>query len=383
MKKTVKLLFSLLTAVAMAFGVVLPTVSAQDTNWDEVLTQINAVNQDVVSMEGNGNISVVADGFLNATLNTDFRFNTEERFALELSGDVTGEIISADAEGNETSMPLDFAGKATLLEGIGYLFDGSSWTVEDLSAQEEEVAAQYEEMMAQITEQAQTINDPALTQKYFDLSETDTEYVITLKQDINSDEFWADVESQVNLEELTQQSIDEAVTQAEAAGEPLTEEERQELQEQILASTEAGKKLIFQLIDSMEYRYSKETYYMTYMSMDFSLDSADIAELAQSMGETTEGMPEDFNLVFTLEFNFANHGQVFDIAVPEGAPTFNDAEVSEEASATEETEVSEESEVSEEETTEESDVEETTPEESTEEETTEETAPEEETESAE
>ena len=87
MKKSIKIFFSLLTTVTMAFGVVAPTVSAQDTNWDEVLTQLNEVNQEVVSMEGDGTINVSADQFIDAALNFDFRYNVEEAFALELAGD--------------------------------------------------------------------------------------------------------------------------------------------------------------------------------------------------------------------------------------------------------------------------------------------------------
>ena len=342
MKKSIKIFFSLLTTVTMAFGVVAPTVSAQDTNWDEVLTQLNEVNQEVVSMEGDGTINVSADQFIDAALNFDFRYNVEESFALELAGDVTGELVTTDAEGNPSSMPLDFAGQASIIDGIAYLFDGSSWTVEDVSAQEEQIAADFESIMSQAQEQAETINDPALTQKYFDLSETDSEYVMTLKQDIDSEEFWADIESQVNLEQIKQESIDQAIAQAEAAGEELTEEDRQMLQDQMDQSFEAGKKIAFQLVDNMEMRYSKDTYYLTYLVMDYSLDSADMEQIAADMGESTESLPEDFNVAFSMEFNFTNHGEVFDIVVPEGAPTFDEASSTEE-SATEGTESLEES----------------------------------------
>lgn len=342
MKKSIKIFFSLLTTVTMAFGVVAPTVSAQDTNWDEVLTQLNEVNQEVVSMEGDGTITVSADQFIDAALNFDFRYNVEEAFALELAGDVTGELVTTDAEGNPSSMPLDFAGQASIIDGIAYLFDGSSWTVEDVSAQEEQIAAEFDSIMAQIQEQADTMSNPELTQKYFDLSETDSEYVMTLKQDINPDEFWADVESAVDMEQIKQETIDQTIQQAEANGQEVTEEDRQTLEEQMDLSMEATKSVMFQLVDTMEFRYSKETYYLTHILMDFSLNRANMEEIAADMGETTEGIPEDFNVAISMEFNFANHGEVFDIVVPEGAPTFDEASSTEE-SATEGTESLEES----------------------------------------
>ena len=375
MKKSIKIFFSLLTTVTMAFGVVAPTVSAQDTNWDEVLTQLNEVNQEVVSMEGDGTITVSADQFIDAALNFDFRYNVEEAFALELAGDVTGELVTTDAEGNPSTMPLDFAGQASVIDGIAYLFDGSSWTVEDVSAQEEQIAAEFDNVMAQMQEQADTMSNPELTQKYFDLSETDSEYVMTLKQDINPDEFWADVESLVDMEQIKQETIDQTIQQAEASGQEVTEEDRQTLEEQMDLSMEATKSVMFQLVDTMEFRYSKETYYLTHMLMDFSLNRANMEEIAADMGETTEGIPEDFNVAFSMEFNFANHGEVFDIVVPEGAPTFDEASSTEE-SATEDTESLEES-TSEESVPAEETSEETTEvpaEESSEEETTEESS---------
>ncbi|HBY89722.1 MAG: hypothetical protein ACTHYF_04470 [Ruoffia tabacinasalis] len=375
MKKSIKIFFSLLTTVTMAFGVVAPTVSAQDTNWDEVLTQLNEVNQEVVSMEGDGTINVSADQFIDAALNFDFRYNVEEAFALELAGDVTGELVTTDAEGNPSTMPLDFAGQASIIDGIAYLFDGSSWIVEDVSAQEEQIAAEFDSMMAQIQEQADTMSNPELTQKYFDLSETDSEYVMTLKQDINPDEFWADIESHVDMEQIKQETIDQTIQQAEANGQEFTEEDRQTLEEQMDLSMEATKSVMFQLVDTMEFRYSKETYYLTHMLMDFSLDRANMEEIAADMGETTEGIPEDLNVAFSMEFNFANHGEVFDIVVPEGAPTFDEASSTEE-SATEGTESLEESTTEEsvpaEETSEETT--EVPAEESSEEETTEESS---------
>lgn len=328
MKKTFKKFTAMLATASMAFTMVLPTVSAQDTNWDEVLTQINTVNQELVSMEGDGTITVAAQNMLDATLTMDFRYNTQERFAFEGSANLTGEMVTADAEGNETSMPIEFGGQATVLDGVGYLFDGQSWTVEDISAQEAQIAAQFEEIMAQVSEQSQTINDPELTKKYFDLTETDTEYALSLKSDINADEFWADVESKVNLEEIKQESIDQAVQQAEASGEALTQEEIDELTQQVNQSFEASKQVGFQLINSLEMRYSKETYYLTYMALDFGLDKADMDEIAANLGESAEDIPADFSLAFNLVFNFRNHGQVFDIAVPEGAPTFNSTEES-------------------------------------------------------
>ena len=318
----------MLATASLAFTMVLPTVSAQETNWDEVLTQINTVNEELVSMEGDGTITVVAQDMLDAALTMDFRYNTEERFAFEGSANLTGEMVTADAEGNETTMPIDFGGQATVLDGVGYLFDGQSWMVEDISAQEEQIAAQFDEIMAQVGEQSQTVNDPELTKKYFDLAETDTEYTLSLKPDINADEFWADIESQVNLEEIKQESIDQAVQQAEASGQSLTQEEIDELTQQIDQSFEASKQVGFQLINSLEMRYSKDNYYLTYIALDFGLDKADMDEVAANLGESADDIPADFNVSFNLVFNFRNHGQVFDIIVPEGAPTFDSTEES-------------------------------------------------------
>src|SRR5699024_11190640 len=149
MKKSIKIFFSLLTTVTMAFSVVAPTVSAQDTNWDEVLTQISEVNQEVVSMEGDGTINY-SDVLSDAALNFDFRYSVEEAFAFELAGDVTGELVERDAGGRLFRWSLPFAGQASIIDGIAYLFDGSSWTVKDVSARQEQLLADFDRFMAQI-----------------------------------------------------------------------------------------------------------------------------------------------------------------------------------------------------------------------------------------
>lgn len=330
MTKHVKWILSFVTAFMMTVGIISPSVSAQETNWDEVLTELNEVNQDVVSMEGDGAIHLDVADVANGSLTFDFRYNIDPAFAAEVNGAISGELMMADEEGNMQAVPLEFAGQAAVVDSVMYFFDGTSWIVEDISEIEEEFEAQFNQAMAQAQEQAGDMTASVeLTQKYFDLTETDTEYVMVLQDDINPDEFLADIEQYVDIEQIKQESLSQAIEQAEAAAEAqemeFTEADRQEMEAQFEQAFDAGIKLYFQIVDRMEIRYAKDTYYVTHMGIDLTFTEEDFAELAAEMGESSEGM-EGINIALSMEFNFDNHGEVFDITVPADAPTFDEAE---------------------------------------------------------
>lgn len=305
MKKTMKYLFSLLAVVALGFGAVLPTISAQDTDSKEVLSQIITANQDVVSMEGTGNVSLSVSDLASIDANVDFRFNNEERFAAEVTGDATGEL---------SSTPFNLSGEAALVDGVAYVNDGSSWKVKDVTAQEDQLAARFEQVMTKVANQS---TDALVNgaQKYFDFSETEAEYVLTLKEGIDAEEFWADVEDQVDVDRLAQLAVDEASAQADQTGVPLTDAQVQAVEDQAMESYEAAKGIAFEAVQHLELRFSKDNHYITYVGADFDLDGAQLEEL---LGRSTGGL----GLTGSGEVNFSNHGETFDIQAPADAPTF-------------------------------------------------------------
>ena len=135
--------------------------------------------------------------------------------------------------------------------------------------------------------QGQTPEDWELVQQLYDFEETETEYIMTLKDDVNYEQ----VLEMIDLEELKEQSrknteemieeieqaIEEARQEAEEAGEDpeefvgLTEEEKQEMLNSATENIEEQIKLGIQSLKDAEIHYDKETKRMTYTRMELSL----------------------------------------------------------------------------------------------------------------
>lgn len=337
MKKSIKWAMSLLATFTLGTASLTTSAVAQETDWDTILVELQETNQDVVSMTGDGSIYLSLADQLEGNVNFDFRYNLEPRFSMELNGALDAQIAqtiltgeSDEGMSSTETFPINFSGQVTLIDGIAYLFDGASWTVEDFSEMEEEFVAEFNRYLEEAKGQtAMWEGANELTKKYFDMTETDTEYVMTMKTGIDSEEFIADMNEYVDLDAVIEESIDQAVTEAQsltqAEGEELTEEEIQEIEDQAYDATQAGLSLVFEILDRMEVRYSKDTHYMTYMGMDMNITEEDIAQVAQEMGEIVDTSEfTGMNIVISMEFNFSDHGQVFDITVPADAPTFDD-----------------------------------------------------------
>lgn len=349
MKKGFKLLSSLFVALLMALNV-LPSVSAQSAA-SEVFAEINAVNQTapLESMHANGFLSVsFVSGEQSADIgqfNFDFSYNIDPRFAMEFDGEVISPFLGSDT----------YTLSAWASEGIAYLFDGvnNEWTVEDYSAQEYEISDQVYTAIndAQANQTELTADQLALVDKYADLTETDTDYVFTLKQGIDANELWADLESVVDMEALINEAIDQAKATAAEQGIEFSAEE-----EEIIRSTYSAETLATILATNpvISISYSKDGYKVTGMTMVLTINPNDFVEATEEEAAES-GLPE--TMIVTMEMTFDGHGQVFDIVVPEEALT---APTETEEVPTEETTeepVEETTEESTEETTEETDAE--------------------------
>ena len=358
MKKGFKLLGSLLVALLMAINV-LPTVSAQSTARD-VLTQINAAGQNQLeSMNANGFVSVAfQSGEQTADigqLNFDMSFNIDPRFSMEFQGEVVSPFL-----GSET-----YTLSAWALEGIAYLYDGvnDEWTIEDYSAQEQEISDQVYAAIneAQAQQGELTEEQIALAEKYSDFSETETDYVFTLKQDIDANELWADLNSAMDMEALINDAIEQAKATGAEQGVEFTAEDEEMIRS--LYSVETLE-AVLGTNPVISASYDKTTYKPTGISAVLTINPNDF------MGTTEEeaaesGMPE--TIIVTIEMTFGGHGETFEIVVPEAAFTAPTEDATEETTedATEETT----EDATEEESTEEDAVEETEEEAPAEEET--------------
>ncbi|MBG9982335.1 hypothetical protein HZY86_04330 [Aerococcaceae bacterium DSM 111020] len=344
----------LVTILVAVFFLVssIPTVYAQETNWEEVLTQITEANKTLPSLSGTGdaNISVVAEEEpqFAGNYNFDFRYNVEPRFSAELSlnGNTSFPVNEYDEDWNvvDTFMqeePTNFT--LTVVEGILYVFDGSSWTVEDISELEKQASDEYYQTLEEVENSGQNDITPELVsfyEKYFNLSETDTDYVFTLKENVNSEEFWNDLEasSNINIEAKKQEAIEQAIAQIEEqTEEPMTPEEKSQFEETYNKSFD----LALKIGQNITVSYDKASYIISGMTMDLQITEADIKEL---IGE--EIQDEDLGgLLIELAINltFDEQGQTFDIQVPADAPTFNDDSSTESISSDDQNVSSEES----------------------------------------
>lgn len=319
MKNSVTKMLSIIVAFTLMLGIgAIPTIQAQNTNWEEVLIEINEVNKEPVSMEGNGLINLEVVDVASGNLALDFRYDLEPDFEAEITAGLDALLYFENAEGEIESSPMNFSGQAILSEGMGYLFDGSTWYAEDMSEFIEVFAEEYQAGM----EQAEIINpeqNREITMKYMIMSETDTEYVMVLDPDLNEEEFWADIEAMIDLEKIKADAIDQVIEQGEAQGDEISVAERQELEDQYDMAFEAGKSFALDFMDHVEVRYSKENYYMTAMVMQMSMSDQDLNDMMLELGieDEEEMLPMDsFNMTLSIEMNFMNHGQNFDIQVP-------------------------------------------------------------------
>ncbi len=331
LKSKRKLFTIFVTVFFLIFNI--SAVQAQETNWEEVLTQITEANKTIPSLSGIGdaNISVVAEEQpqFEGKYNFDFRYNVDPRFSgeLALNGSSSFPVNEYDDEWNvvDTSMqeqPTDFT--LTIVEGILYVFDGSSWTVEDITEIETQASEEYYQALSEAEETGQYQVTPELVafyEKYFDLSETETDYVFTLKDNVNSEEFWNDLEasSNFNLEAKKQEAVEQAIAQIEEqTEEPMSAEERTQFEE----TYNKAFNFILDVGSNITMSYDKATYMISGMNMNLQITEADIKELigAEISDENLGGLLIDL----AINLTFDEQGQSFDIQVPADAPTFNE-----------------------------------------------------------
>jgi len=313
----IKLLSGLVTFTLMLGVGPVPQLNAQETNWEEVLTQIYEANKEMVSMEGNGTINLEVQDMLSGDVSMNFQYNLDPVFAADVSGAIDALLYSENAEGELESFPINFSGQAVIADRMAYFFDGSSWYTEDISEAYDMFAEQFQAGLDQAN-QMTAEQRVEMTMKYYDLTETDTEYVTTLKADINEEEFWADVEEMLDMEKIKADAIEQVIEQGEAQGEELTDEMQAKVEEQLNLAFEAGKSIVFKFINRAEMRYSKDTYYLTGLMVEMSMNDQDVNDLMLEMGMEEEALlPVDsFNMTMSMEMNFMNHAQTFDIQVP-------------------------------------------------------------------
>lgn len=288
------------SAVALG-GPVASTVSAQTTYDEAFFTSITEANKELSAVKVDGSISVSAvSGGQSADLGAmtfNAAFNVEP-----LSFAATSEINSMFLGGQALAF------SAYLQDSIVYLGATSpegtqDWTAMNLATYMDQIKAAYEQAMTQA--QSNVAMQQELTQKYFDVTESDTDYVFSLKQGINADELWADITKSIDIEKIKS----DALAQYEAtSGEAVTDEMRQNI-DQIYSVESLKQFLAFNPV--IETTYNKESKLLTGVNVLLNVKPADFAGEADDLAGS---FPEDLSVKVTL--TFADHNQPQEITVP-------------------------------------------------------------------
>lgn len=309
MKKVTKVLSSLLVALMMTFSV-MPQVSAQETNTREVLEQIQAASSSLESMQVDGHIALaLKSGEQQSDLgqfNFDMVYNIDPRFSAEFNGEIISAFLGSEA----------YTLSAWAQDGVAYLYDGmeDAWTVEDYSAQEQDISDQVYQAISEAEAMQVEVTDEyvALVDKYLTFSETETDFVYTVNENINAQELWADLDAVVDLEAIREEAIAQAKTQATEQGIEFSAEDEELIRSMYSVET---LETILATNPHIEVHYAKDTYKLSKMIFNVTINPNDFMSTEEEVSaEEAAALPE--NIMISMEMNFSNYGQAFDITVP-------------------------------------------------------------------
>lgn len=363
MKKMKKWLVVGLLGSSIGMGTLGQSVHAE-TDWQSIYEELVETSMELQPTSGTYQLTANLVGADELSVNGDvdgaFKFTTEP---LTAQGNVTIKGLVNPPASEEDAHPqnIDFTGEAIYVDDTVYYNTGFEWEVINFDGFEE----QFAEIFDQIKDmQGQTPEDWELVQQLYDFEETETEYIMTLKDDVSYEQ----VLEMIDLEELKEQSrknteemieeieqaIEEARQEAEEAGEDpeefvgLTEEEKQEMLNSATENIEEQIKLGIQALKDAEIHYDKETKRMTYTRMEIELDGPAIREVMEEVNGMTEeesAVLDEFKLMLTLEIHIDPEFQGGPITAPTlGSSVENEAaDESEEALEESEEESSDES----------------------------------------
>ncbi|MGX7091701.1 hypothetical protein [Hutsoniella sourekii] len=318
MKRVYKWLASM-SILGLALSPVSHLVQAEELDSEAILEELEAANQDVEAMTGHGAVTVtIADStadLLDVQTDLEFQFQPEP-FALQLSGQIDGlaqDFVSEDSESSSEAEPIHFAGSATIVDNVAYLFDGTTWTVQDVSGEINEFQSRYEE--AKDEAEANVAANRQLNAELSEITETDDAYVVSMKTDLDPDSLYERLNETVNFDQIIEDSLAQA---RELQDEPLSAEEEAAIKE----AQEKGIKVAFAGIQQSEAVYDKESKKLKEMTMKFALSPDQLTDI---MGADAE---EFANLSVSVDFHLVidQYGEDVVIQVPEGAPTFDASE---------------------------------------------------------
>lgn len=347
MKKTIERFSKMI--VAMIGLSVVPGVHAQDDNV-ALMQELTEANQDYVSQafdyDSDIYLEINNQKYADLKIQGKGKYNVDSQFSGEADIDINGEMsqqqstnstvnteeseaVSEETAPQETSEvtlePVSFQTSVVILDNIAYALEGEQWHSEDISEELKEVSKSIDELKTQVDPETVKALNEKLT-PYMNISETDSEYIVSLKDDIDSESFWADVNEVIDIESIKEQAIKDAEAQAKEQGVQFTDAQR----DQVVYFVDKGLAFALDMISNNESHYDKESKKLTKSIVNIAITEEDLAKIV-GMDKEALGMTLKANI--DMEFNFTNHGETFDIQAPEGATSSE--EVSEDASSEE------------------------------------------------
>lgn len=295
-----------------------PVEAQTETDWDQVLRSISEKNSNLLSMEVEGRIDLEADNLGSSFLELDFRYSLEPHLAVDINFWLVGERVEYGPQGANGIVPIEDSGPVLIIDGLVYYFNGYVWTVSDAT----EILNLLEEEWLINTPAPDILNDQqmeaylAFLQKYYDLSENETEYIIQLKENIHRPVFWQDAQDYQDL--FLENGITQSTTATSSNQNNITPYEEW---------SESEKDAYFLIYQQLEMRYSKADYYLSSISFNLEANEEETQVLADYFYLTNIIEMADTNwFKLNLTLNFSNHGEAFEIKVPVNAPEYLEPE---------------------------------------------------------
>ncbi|NLJ17709.1 MAG: hypothetical protein GX355_02490 [Globicatella sulfidifaciens] len=305
-----KKFFALAASTLLFTGPVATTTMAQTTIDENVLTEIQEANKHFESVKWDGfiKVSAVSD---NQTadmgqLNFNGTFN-----GIPLQGSFEGNVSSLFLGGQEIGLKAFYQNSTAYIGTMeGEAGSGINWTAYDFTTLEADMIKSFQDAYSQ-SSNVDPQKTTEFTSKYMDVTETDTDYVYTLKQDINAEEMWNDVDALVDLEKVKEDTI---ANMEEQSGEALDEESRAQLDKSFTSESLAK---FLQMKPVIEVSYNKETKFISKLLMDLTVNMQDFMGEEELAENAESGMPQSFSV--HVEMNFSEHNVPQEVTVPEEA----------------------------------------------------------------
>lgn len=278
----------------------------EETDFNEIILKINEQNMKISSLEADGKVDLEIENLGAGVLELDFRYQLDPSLAIESNFQLIGEMVEYGGDGATEIRPIESYGPLIVKDRLAYYFNGYVWTVSDIS----KISKLLTNLISQIGINSQNFKSAeqldrymAFIEKYYDFTESDTDYIFQLKDPINREEFWQEAQAIQNI--TLNRQADQLISK------PLEE------------WSDLEKEVYFLIFQQMETAYSKENFYISSIQLNMEANGDDVQTFASyfDLKDNFEKAEADW-FKLNLKFDFSNHGADFDIQIPENAPEF-------------------------------------------------------------